>query len=147
MLRLSSNATLFLKLFLPVFWTTVMVGITLVTWLAPEHYFGGLPLRSLRWAVLLMLITGIGTLYLTCWPLKRVETDGEFLFVTDYFRTARYHLIDDVKQIRESRFLFLRLATIELQGKGTFGGKLRFVTSRKQFDDFRSEFAGAVDFA
>ncbi|PPK85185.1 hypothetical protein CLV84_2077 [Neolewinella xylanilytica] len=147
MLRLSSNATLFLKLFIPVFWTTVLVGLTAVTWLAPEHYFGGVPLQSLRYAMLLVLVAGVGTFLLALWPLKRVETDGAYLYVSNYFKTARYNLLDDVAVVRESRFLFLKLCTVELKAKGTFGKNLRFVASRKSFDDFRSEFAGVVHFA
>ncbi|MGB3799990.1 MAG: hypothetical protein WA952_09245 [Lewinella sp.] len=147
MLRLSSNATLFLKLFVPVFWTTVLVGLTAVIWLAPEHYFGGVPLQSLRYAILLVLFAGVGTFYLALWPLKRVETDGNFLYVSNYFKTARYNLIDDVAMVHESRFLFLKICTVELQAKGTFGKNLRFIASRKAFDTFRNEFSGAVRFA
>lgn len=147
MLRLSSNATLFLKLFVPVFWTTILLGLTAVIWLAPEHYFGGVPLQSLRYAILLMLVAGVGTFALALWPLKRIETDGESLYVTNYFKTARYRLIDDVHVIHESRFLFLQLCTVELKAAGTFGKNLRFVASKKSYEDFRSEFAGAVRFA
>ncbi|THH36496.1 hypothetical protein [Neolewinella litorea] len=147
MLRLSSNTTLFLKLFLPVFWTTVLVGITLVTWFAPEHYFGGIPLQSLRYGIVFVLVMAVGTFWLAFWPLKRVETDGEFLFVSNYFRTARYHLVQDVEEIHESRFLFLKLCSVHLRAPGTFGRRLRFIASRKQFDTFRREFAGAVKFS
>lgn len=147
MLRLSSNATLFLKLFIPVFWTTIFTGLTLVIWFAPETYFGGVPLQSLRYAILLVLFGSVGTFLLVLWPLKRVETDGEFLYVSNYFTTARYNLIDDVEVVRESRFLFLKVCTVELRAKGTFGKNLRFVASRKSFDTFRSEFSGAVHFA
>ena len=147
MLRLSSNATLFLKLFIPVFWTTVLLGLTAVIWLAPEHYFGGVPLQSLRYAILLVLLAGTGTFLLALWPLKRVETDGEHLYVSNYFKTARYNLIDNVDEIYEGRFLFLKVCTVRLKAKGTFGQSLRFVASRKAFDTFRSEFAGAVRFA
>ena len=124
-----------------------MVGVTLVTWFAPEHYFGGVPLQSLRYGVLFLLATGLGTFWLALWPLKRVETDGEHLFVSNYFRTARYHLVEDVESISERRFLIVRVATVRLRGAGTFGRQLRFVTSRKQFAEFRRDFTGAVDFS
>ncbi len=146
MLRLSSNLTLFLKLFLPVFWTTVLMGITLVTWFSPEHYFGGVSLPSLRWGMLFVLLTWVALSYFVLWPLKRVETDGEYVFVTNYFRTARYHLVEEVRGISEGRLLFVPVCILELRGKGTFGKRIRFVASRKQFDTFRAEYAGAVDF-
>ncbi|MCP9236876.1 hypothetical protein [Lewinella sp. JB7] len=146
MLRLSSNLTLFLKLFLPVFWTTVMIGATLVIWFAPEHYFGGVPLQSLRWAILFVLLTGLAVFWLLCWPLKRVETDGEAIYVSNYFKTARYDLRQDVAGFSETRWLLLKVCTVELRGAGTFGRRMRFVASRKQYDLFRREYAGAVQF-
>ena len=147
MLRLSSNATLFLKLFVPVFWTTILLGLTAVIWLAPEHYFGGVPLQSLRYAILLVLVAGVGTFALALWPLKRVETDGQSLYVTNYFKTARYRLVEDVAEIREGRFLFLKVCTVVLKAGGTFGRNLRFVASRKAYADFRQQLSGAIRFA
>ncbi|CAH1002480.1 hypothetical protein LEM8419_03359 [Neolewinella maritima] len=146
MLRLSSNITLFLKLFLPVFWTTVLTGITLVIWLSPEHYFGGVSLTSLRYGMTFVLLTWLGLSFFVLWPLKRVETDGEYVYVSNYFRTARYHLIDDVRGIIDGRLLFFRVCTLELKGAGAFGKRVRFIASRKQFNTFRAEFAGAVEF-
>lgn len=145
MLRLSSNLTLFLKLFLPVFWTTILVGLTTVAWFAPEHYFGGIPLRSLRWGMLFTLMTAVVSFWVLFWPLKRVETDGSDLYVSNYFKTARYNLRDEVVAMHERRLL-LRYCTVELSGKGTFGRTFRFIVTRKQFDNFRAEFAGAVKF-
>ena len=146
MLRLSSNLTLFLKLFLPVFWTTVLVGLTSVIWLAPEHYFGGVPLQSLRWGILFVLLTGVASFWALFWPLKRVETDGSYLYVTNYFRTARYELRSEVKSMSEARF-FLRYCTVELVGKGTFGRRFRFITSNKRYENFRGEYHEVVRFA
>ena len=146
MLRLSSNLTLFLKLFVPVFWTTILVGITLVAWLSPEHYFGGVSLASLRYGMLFVLLTWSALCFLVLWPLKRVETDGEFVYVSNYFKTARYHLVDDVQGIITGRLLFLPVCTLELRGAGTFGKRMRFIASRQQFKDFRREFVGVVEF-
>ncbi len=146
MFRLSSNATLFWRIFVPVFWTTIMVGVTLVVWFAPEHYFGGVPLESLRWAVLLILGAGLGTFWLALWPLRRVETDGKRIFVSDYFRTVGYRIEEDVDRIDVNRFLWMKVCTIHLHGKGTFGQRLKFIASRHQFAEFRGAYAGAISF-
>ena len=146
MLRLSSNLTLFLKLFIPVFWTTILVGVTLVAWLSPAHYFGGLSLPSLRYGMLFVLATWVALCYFVLWPLKRVETDGEYAYVSNYFRTARYHLVEDVQGIITGRLLFLPVCTLELRGAGAFGKRVRFIASRKPFNNFRREFAGVVEF-
>lgn len=144
MLRLSSNLTLFLKLFIPVFWTTILVGLTAVIWFGSENSFGGVPIQTLRYAMLFVLLTGVAAMYLVLWPLRRVETDGEFVYVSNYFKTARYHLTQEVEAIHESRLLFLTLCTLELRGKGVFGRRIRFVASRSQFRMFREQFGSLV---
>lgn len=147
MLRLSSNSTLFWRIFVPVFWTTIMVGVTLVVWFSPEHYFGGVPLESLRWAVLLILGAGLGTFWLALWPLRRVETDGKRIFVSDYFRTVGYRIAEDVEGIAVNRFLWMKICTLRLKGKGSFGQRIKFIASRKQFADFRGAYGGKIVFS
>lgn len=142
--RLSSNATLFLKIFLPVFWTTILTGVTLVAWFAEESNFGGLPLSSFRWATLFTLVMGVSLFLLLFWPLKRVETDGEKVYVSNYFRTAFYSWEQDVEAYHEFRIIFLKIGIIELNGVGSFGRKMRFIPSRKLVKAFREQFPGVM---
>ena len=139
MYRLSSNATLFWKLFVPVFWTTILLGITLAAWFADSNLFQGRDLTSLPVISLIALILGVFSFYFLLWPLKRVETDGEKVYVSNYFRTAFYHWERDVEAFREDRFLFFRIATIELNGVGSFGRKLRFLADKSLLDNFKAE--------
>ncbi|MEL6141499.1 MAG: hypothetical protein AAFQ37_07185 [Bacteroidota bacterium] len=139
MQRLSSNATLFLKIFLPVFWTTIVAMATLVLWFGPEQYFGGLPLQSLRWAMLLILLAGTATFILFFWPLKRVEADGEYIYVSNYFKTARYAWDKDVSKIHEQRFFLLRIGILELNGRGTFGQRIHFLLAKKLLIAFQEK--------
>ncbi len=138
--RLSSNATLFLKLFLPVFWTTIMVILTFVVWLVEPSKFGGLNMASLRWAASFTLVVGVASFLVLTWPLKRVETDGEKVYISNYFRTAFYRWDQDVEALQEFNFLFFRIGVIELNGIGSFGRKMRFVISRRLMKKFRNEF-------
>lgn len=142
--RLSSNATLFLKIFLPVFWTTILLGVVLVSWFADTSDFGGMNMTSLRWGSLFTLIMGVSVFAILFWPLKRVETDGEKFYVSNYFRTAFYRWDQDVESYREDRFFLFRVATIELNGVGSFGRKLRFVPSKKLVKAFREKFPGVM---
>jgi len=142
--RLSSNATLFLKIFLPVFWTTIMLGLTLVVWFENSSKFGGIDMSSLRWGFLFTLIVGVLSFLFLTWPLKRVETDGEKVYVSNYFRTAFYSWDRDVEALREFRFLFFRVAVIELNGIGSFGRKMRFLPSRKLLAAFRESHPGII---
>lgn len=134
--RLSSNATLFLKLFIPVFWTTILIGVNLVAWFAPEHYFGGLPLQSFRWAVLFLLAINLAFFIFVLWPLKRVESDGDNVYISNYFRTAFYSWERDVEALHITRILLIKVATIELNGVGSFGRRMRFIPAGKLLDAF-----------
>lgn len=142
--RLSSNSTLFLKIFVPVFWTTVVLLITLVLWFAPEIYFGGLPLASLRWAMLLVLLTGSISFWLFFWPLKRIEADGEYVYASNYFKTARYSWSKDVATIHEQRFLIFRIGVLELNGVGAFGQRMHFLIAKKLVASFKEQYPGLM---
>lgn len=142
--RLSSNATLFFKLFLPVFWTTIMVGLTLVAWFADVSQFGGMNMSGLRYASLFALVTGTVVFYLLCWPLKRVETDGTRVFVSDYFRTAHYRWDRDVEALHEFSYFPFRVGVLELNGVGSFGRKMRFLISGRLLEAFRAEHPGVI---
>lgn len=142
--RLSSNATLFLKIFLPVFWTTIMASLTLVVWLVEPSKFGGMDMSSLRWGATFTLVVGVASFLVLTWPLKRVETDGERVYVSNYFRTAFYRWDQDVEALNEFRFLFFRVGVIELNGIGSFGRKMRFVMSPRLVEKFREDFPGVL---
>ena len=142
--RLSSNATLFLKFFLPVFWVTILVGLTLVAWFVKDNTFQGQMLTSLRYGTLFALALAVVSFYFTTWPLKRVETDGENVYVSNYFRTAYYNLERDVAKFTETRFLFFRFGTIHLNGVGSFGRKLRFLVDSSLLKLFREEHPGVL---
>ena len=144
MYRLSTNATLFLKIFFPVFWTTIMAALALVVWLVEPSKFGGLDMSSLRWGATFALFAGVASFYFLTWPLKRVETDGEKVYVSNYFRTAFYRWEQDVEAYRESSFLFLRIGVIELNGIGSFGRKIPFVVSRRLMKKFREAFPAVL---
>ena len=134
--RLSTNATLFLKIFLPVFWTTILTGLTAVAWLSPDKT---VDLPAFRWGMVFLLTINLAFFILILWPLKRVETDGENVFVSNYFRTAFYSWERDVEALHTTRILFFRLATIELNGVGSFGRRMRFIPSRKLLKQFTEE--------
>ena len=78
------------------------------------------------------------------WRLKRVETDGEKVYISNYFRTAFYEWSRDVERISYSRFFLLKVATLELNGVGSFGRKLYFVTSNSLLETFRKDFPGVL---
>lgn len=133
--RLSSNATLLLKFFIPVFWIVLFGAITLVALSYQYDNVGGTPAIYFKAGMVFFYVTGVLLFAFTLLRLKRVEADGDFLYVTNYFKTARYPF-HNVAHLRLSRFLFLQLATVHLHESGIFGKRLFFLASRHLTDAY-----------
>lgn len=144
MQRLSNNATLFFKMFIPVFMTTIMLGLTLVAWFDASVRFTGFPLNEFRYAITVTLVLSIAVFWLVLWPLKRVEADEKRVYVSNYFRTVAYRWAEDVDFLRQDRLLLVKIATLELKGPGSFGKRVRFLPSKKLLRGFQAEHPGLV---
>ena len=135
MFRVSTNLTLFFKFFIPIFWIVFFGAFTIVSWFAPGQYFGELAGLPFRIGTAIFFITGVLLLYFTLLPLKRVELDEDYLYVTNYFKTARYPY-HNVKKMVSSDFLFIKLVSIHLKAGGIFGKRMRFLASKHRFNSF-----------
>ncbi len=142
MQRVSTNATLFYKFFVPIFWIVFFGSVTLAIWLSGRTLFGEIPGPTLRWGSLLFYSSGVLLFVFTVFRLKRVEVSVDHVFVTDYFRTVRYPW-HDIERITEQKFLFLRLVTVHLKAPGRFGRRLPFVASNKLYADAKQELQAA----
>ncbi len=134
---LSSNWTLFWRVFLPVFSTVFLSGFVLLIWLTPadELYLA----YSIWWP------RGIGLflwlLWLTyvkgaLWPLKRIDADDAYVYVTNYWTTVRYPW-NDVAEVEKRRQWGQRRAILHLKGSGRFGQHIHFLPSSHCFDWLR----------
>jgi len=94
--------------------------------------------------MLFTLLMSVALFFVLFWPLKRVETDGEKIYVSNYFRTAFYRWQEDVERVTTVRILLLKITTIELNGMGSFGRKLRFIPSKKLMQSFRETHPGVM---
>ena len=121
-----------------------MAILVLVVWLVEPSKFGGLDMTSLRWGATFALVVGVASFLVLTWPLKRVETDGEKVYISNYFRTAFYRWDQDVEAVEEFNYLFFRIGVIQLNGVGSFGRKMRFVVSRRLMKKFRENFPGVI---
>lgn len=138
MQRLSSNLTLFFKFFVPVFWLVFFGALVAVLFVYQDEYVGDINGRSLRIGAVTFYLTGGLLFYFLLFPLKRVEGDGRFLYVTNYFKTLRYAW-RDVDRLEESRFLTFILITVVLKSPGQFGRRIRFLASNRLYRDFWKE--------
>lgn len=144
MQRVSTNATLFLKIFVPTFWIVFFGAVTLAVWTNKAAFFGNIPAGPFRWGVLFFFVSGLAVFAFTLMRLKRVEFSPEHIFVTNYFKHFRYSF-QDVSSLHESSFLFLKIVTIELKASGSFGKRFTFVASTRLYEDFWLENAELKD--
>lgn len=132
MRQVSSNLTLALKLFFPVFWVVFFGLLTLTVWVVG-------PVRwDLRLGSLAFYVAGLVVLYLTLWQLRRVEMDAEYVFATNYFKSARYPW-RDVEKIEQLRFLFFYITYLHLRGRGVFGRRIVFLASQSRWRSFMAD--------
>ncbi len=127
---LSSNKTLFWRVFVPVFGTIFLGVLTLAYILTTDNESYALLISGL-WTKVLLLVLLLGWLLFlrrTLWRLHRVDADDTHLFVTNYWTTARYPW-DDVLRLEEKRRLGQRIVNIHLRAAGRFGQKIAFLPS------------------
>jgi hypothetical protein len=134
MKRLSTSATLILKLFFPVFWAVFFGSFTL----AILFFQGGDPLIKnpyFKMGSLGFYLMGLLIIYFTLWQLRRVEVDEEAFYVTDYFKTIKIPF-PLVLKVTENDYLLFSTLTLHLHKKGHFGKKITFVQSQQKVLDF-----------
>lgn len=128
----SSNATVFLKYFLPTIWFVFMGSITVFYLLLDAKQQVSSPLSPYATKLLLIsfLFSSLGLIYLLFGRIKRVDMDSEFLYVTNYIKTYRY-TYESVKSINESNWILFKLMTIQFHQPGAFGQEINFIANYK----------------
>ncbi|MEO0727766.1 MAG: hypothetical protein AAFZ63_24695 [Bacteroidota bacterium] len=138
MQRLSTNLTLFFKFFIPVFWLVFFGAFLAAILIYGDEIADGFSSLSFRLGAVAFYLSGLVLFYFTLFPLKRIEADAEFVYVSNYFKTYRYGW-DSVEAVKESSFLFFKLGTVALKEKGLLGQNLRFIASNRNYRQFWKE--------
>jgi hypothetical protein len=124
---LSSTATLFWRIFAPVFSTVLLTGLLLAFWLIDEDdLYLSYPALWLRIGITAAWLLWITLMYRTLWRLRRVDVNSTHFFVTDYWTTVRYPW-SAVEKMGESKRLGRRVAHWHLRISGRFGTKISFL--------------------
>lgn len=135
---LSSNATLFWRVFVTVFSTVIVSGFFIALWLIDEDdLYLPFPALWMRLGMTAIWLLWLWMLRQTLWKLLRIDSDGNHLFVTNYWNTVRYPW-SDVVRCTESRHLGRRVVHIHLRAPGRFGQKISFLPA-KHYDNWMQE--------
>jgi len=138
MQQVSTSLTLFLKVFLPVFWTAFFLAFVFFVGRLDVAYLAGIPIETFRMGLWGFLLLSLVIFYFTVLRLKRVEMNEEFVFVTNYFKSARYPW-HNIENIEERDFSVFRSIHISFKQPGVFGKKITYLASRRKFNAFIKE--------
>ena len=127
--NISSNWTLFLKIFLPIFWGTFFGAMTLAFWLSKAAYVGDLSINAFRLLMTSFFLTGMAVFYFSVMQLKRVEVDENFIYVSNYKKTARYPF-HNIEKIEEASYWLFKIIHLSFKKSGIFGKKVVFLANQ-----------------
>ena len=88
--HLSSSWTIFLRLFIPVFWGVFFGCFTIAMFAFREELGPVLGTPNAAWIFLGCYLTGVVIIYFSLWRLYRVDADNAFFYVTNFFKTYKY---------------------------------------------------------
>jgi len=120
--NLSSNWTVVLKYFLPLVWTIFFGALCIIFWVSDNLEIGTWNLS-----------------YFRIMKLMRVEYDGEFFYVTNYFKIFKYP-ITNVEKITIKNFPLLKIGIVKFKKAGYFGKTVPFLVSKTNFDEVITAF-------
>lgn len=132
--NLSSNITVILKYFVPLVWTVFFGALCVIFWMTDELTVGGMDLTLFRVGWTVFFLVGVLIAYFTVMRLMRVEFDGQFLYVTNYFKIFKYP-IENIDNITIKDFSVYKVVSIKFITPGYFGKKVILLGSRANFDD------------
>ncbi|MFN0214008.1 MAG: hypothetical protein ACKVT2_07105 [Saprospiraceae bacterium] len=140
---LSSSATLFWRVFTPIFGTVFLSGLLLTFLIIPEEeLYLSFPLL---WGRAVLFALWLGWLLFvrrSLWRLKRVDASANHFFVTNYWVTVRYPW-SDVEKSEEKKRLGRRIVNLYLRAPGRFGQKISFLPGNR-FDEWKRENPEAI---
>ena len=123
--RISSNFTLFWKLFIPSFFTAILCLFGLVLLFANNDNFDIFYTATAKWIYAVFTVLIIFLMYKKLFSFHRVEFDEEYFYISNYFKTIRLPH-EGVDYITSSR-IFGLTGKVHLKQKGRFGKTIRFI--------------------
>ena len=136
--RVSSNATMFLRIFIPTAWITFFGMFTIAILISSGER---LPMGGgwdVKLGILFFFLLFLAGIYFTLMKLYRVEFGKDGVYVSNYLKTYRYKYID-LENIIEKNFGLFKTGTLVLKQKGKFGKKITFLISKIHYEDYIRE--------
>ncbi len=136
--QISSSLTFIFRLFIPAFWLSFFGAAAAASLFSDKLAIPGYSALATRFALWALLGSTFFIFWKTFWRLHRVDADAEYIFITNFFKTARYKWID-VEKIELANSKGLAASTLVLKGAGTFGKNISFLASKNKLKAFLTE--------
>jgi len=135
MIRISSNITLFLKIFLPTFWVVFFSLFSIAIMLDEDVMFFPSDPILFKAIVAGFFFFFLFLLRISLMKLKRVEIDNTYLYVSNYFKTYRF-LLKDVAKVETRDWLVFKTMHFYFKEKTSFGKKILFILKESHLKEF-----------
>lgn len=124
--RLSSNFTIVLKIFLPLFWIVFFGLFVVASFVTNPIEAPQIANDKFRLQSFIFVFSGIVFFTFTFFRLKRVDGDEQGVYISNYFKTYKY-TFDSIEKIVIYNHLILKAAHLTFRNKGSFGKKIIFL--------------------
>jgi hypothetical protein len=115
--RLSSLQTFFAKIIFPLVWVTIWVF----------GFFASLSKSGhVDWTLLFFFLASLLFIYYSSIRLKAVSVDGQYLYVSNYFK-EEWIPLSHIDQVTENKWVGGHPVTIHLSCASEFGDKIVFM--------------------
>ena len=145
MIRLSSNLTLFFKVFIPTFWIIFFGSLSIAIVVADGMSIFPVDEGTQKGIVLGFFLLFFILIFFTVIPLKRIEIDTENLFVTNYFKSFKYP-ISDIENVSIKNWGIFKTLHFHFKGKTSFGKRIFCLMKYTTFKQFLSNNPGLLPF-
>jgi hypothetical protein len=135
MQRVSSNFTVFFKLFLPTVWIVFFTIFTISIFTIDGQSLPFLTSPVFKYPFLLAYLIFFALIYFTIIQLKRVEMGADCYYVSNYLKTFRL-VYEDIESVSIIPLFRLQVMTFRLKARGSFGKKITFLASKQLYELF-----------
>ena len=133
--RVSTNATLIMRIAIPVMWISFFGAFTFLVLITNSDEVPMMQSIYFKLGLLSFFLIGILFIRLTFFRLKRVDMAKDHFVVTNYLKTYKY-TFDSLQDIDELNFMLFKVVKLTLREKGSFGKHLYFLPSKRLWNEF-----------
>jgi len=143
MQRISSNLTIFYKLFVPIFWLIFMGCLTAFVVFSDPQTTPLIPDFKSKMIFLAIYIAFGILVYFSLFQLKRMDADSTGFYISNYFKTFRYSF-SDVEEIHCMDLPFFKLMRLRMKTKTSMGKSFIVLYKKVYWNDYKDQFPNLV---